>query len=166
MARGTTPKRDPALIPFSHDHRRALGLCVRLARWKPEREEPPSLLAQEIRFQAAEILIPHFTLEEEILFPAVAPSLKPHRALLQKLVDEHGGFRDALERMAGPMAEADLVALLKRFGRTLEAHVRQEERELFPLIESAVPARTRAALRRRIGTVADPGAAGSGRAST
>ncbi len=166
MARRTTPKRDPALLPFSHDHRRALGLCVRLARWKPEREEPPALLAQEIRFQAAEILIPHFTLEEEILFPAVAPSLKAHRALLQKLADEHGVFRDYLERMAGPMAEADLIALLKRFGRTLEAHVRREERELFPLIESAVPARTRAALRRRMSTAADPHAAGSGRAST
>jgi hemerythrin-like domain-containing protein len=166
MARDTRPKREPALLAFSHDHRRVLGLCVRLGRWKPEREEPPSLLAQEIRFQAAEVLIPHFAIEEEILFPAVAPSLKAHRALLQKLSDEHGAFRDCLERMAEPMAEADLIALLKRFGCDLEAHVRREERELFPLIASAVPARTRAALRRRISTTTGPDGTGPGRPST
>jgi iron-sulfur cluster repair protein YtfE (RIC family) len=165
MARRKTAKRDPALIPLSHDHRLALGLCVRLARWKPASEEPPSLLAQEIRFQAEQILLPHFALEEEILFPTIAPSLKSHRALVQKLIDEHEAFRGILDRTAQPLAEDELAALLKRFGRTLEAHVRKEERDLFPLIASAVPARTRATLRRRLGAETAPDALVSGRSA-
>jgi hemerythrin-like domain-containing protein len=150
MAGRKSSKRDPALIPLSRDHRQSLALCVRLARWKPENDEPPELMAQEVRFQAEQILFPHFELEESVLLPCVKPWLDESEALLSEIIQEHRQLREMLAQMADRSGNSDLVESLKRFGRALEAHIRKEERTLFPLIESRVPEETRSELQSRI----------------
>jgi len=74
--------------------------------------------------RAFEGLAPHFALEERVLLPAL---VRAGRAdLAARTIDEHTDLRVAL---ASPL----------RFAELLEAHVRFEERELFPACEELVP---------------------------
>jgi hypothetical protein len=133
------PRRHPALVPLSHDHRRALGLAFRLRNPAPPGPitpmTPPSTPASR-RLETLEAwdgeLRLHFAIEEEDLFPAIraAAGDTATRALVDRLVAEHrrlGALRDAVA--AADAAELD--AALRAFAELLEAHVRLEERELF-----------------------------------
>jgi hemerythrin-like domain-containing protein len=119
--------RDKNLVPLSHQHQRALALCVRLDRaiqagevdleaWQAEIQQ---LFEQEIRF--------HFAAEEKELFPAAArfPELQP---LIQELLTGHALLRNFFSRAAArTLHAAGLQALVEK----LASHIRKEERELF-----------------------------------
>jgi hypothetical protein len=90
----------------------------------------------------------HFRLEEEILLPSFAAVADPYHPLIARVLCDHVAIRQRVGVLAlnpGP-AHASLNAL----GRLLEAHVRLEERELFPLIESAMTATELEALARAL----------------
>lgn len=79
----------------------------------------------------------HFTLEEQILLPAFADHGDPHHVLVARTLCDHVDIRgraNALARTARPQ-----LAELHELGFRLAAHVRLEERELFPLIEQTMP---------------------------
>jgi hypothetical protein len=127
-------KRDPALVRLSHDHHQALVVAqqLRRANIQTSDEARAAFLAFWDGHGRA-----HFWLEEEVLLPAYAAHGDSHHPVVAQVLCDHVAIRqraDALSR--GPAStEADLNEL----GVRLAEHVRLEERQLFPLIEEAMP---------------------------
>jgi hypothetical protein len=127
-------KRHPALVPLSHDHHQALFAAHSLVRAGPT--QAAEALAALSAYWSPHGQI-HFRAEEEILFPAYAGHADPYDPLLARTLCDHIAIRQrigALGRTRNPDP-----ALLGELGRLIEAHVRLEERELFPQIEAALP---------------------------
>ena len=74
-------------------------------------------------------LEPHFRFEEESLLPLLYSS--ETQPLIERTLADHQQLRGLLDSLR----QNDAVAL-NRFGECLSAHVRFEERELFPVLES------------------------------
>jgi hemerythrin-like domain-containing protein len=122
-------KRHPTLQPLSREHHAALVLasaCERAAQGADAQ-----LVAKTCRraIQAFESeLEPHFRVEEQSLLPLLAGT--ETEPLLQRTLDEHRQLRGMLTGL-----QQGEVAVLGSFGAALKAHVRFEERELFPALE-------------------------------
>jgi hypothetical protein len=111
-------RRDPRLRRLSAEHHRALVLARRA--WR----EPAAAL--RARFEAD--IAPHFEIEERVLLPALAAAGEAE--LVARTLADHRALRAELEA-----AEAGDPYAAARFGERLTAHVRFEERELFPRCE-------------------------------
>src|SRR5207244_1058553 len=76
-------------------------------------------------------LVKHFKLEEQTfaLLTGIDNSLD---TLIQAIVSEHKQLHKLFESIDG---HSDLPLHLDTLGKMLEAHIRKEERELFPLIQ-------------------------------
>ena len=138
-------RRSAALASLSRDHHEALVLAQKLRRATPATvtTSRESFLAY---WQAHGQN--HFRLEEEILFPAYAAHGDPHHALIARALCDHVAIRHHAQALAGA-AEPTLDAL-HELGHQLAAHVRLEERQVFPLIEQAVPSDELAVLARAL----------------
>jgi mannose-6-phosphate isomerase-like protein (cupin superfamily) len=123
-------KRHPALMPLSHDHHHALVEARRLRRAAARDDDPEPVAAAFADFFAA-VSVPHFREEEETLFPLVAAFDEARPLLVEALLDHQ--HLHAL--VAELQRSADVRGAMREIGELLEAHVRREERELFPLIE-------------------------------
>src|SRR5258706_16060573 len=87
-----TMLRDKSLIPLSHQHRRALVLCVRIDRAQPIPDADLQAWHAEIhRLFEQEINI-HFSAEEHVLFPA-APRFPELAPLVAELIPDHPALR-------------------------------------------------------------------------
>lgn len=128
-------KRSVALQPLSRDHHQALAVAQRLRRADGESEAAAARDAflEFWRSHGNE----HFREEEELLLPAYAEHGDPGHPLVVRVLVEHVVIRQRARRLAGSAAPA--AADLRDLGERLASHVRLEERELFPLIESALP---------------------------
>ena len=134
-------KRDPSLASLSRDHYQALFIAQKLRR-------ATSDTAEEIREALLEFWEgdgrAHFRLEEEVLLPAYAAHGDPYDRLVAHVLCDHVAIRhriDVLTRRPG-----STLVDLHELGVQLAAHIRLEERELFPLIESTMPAEQLVAL--------------------
>jgi len=134
--------RHSNLIPLSHDHHEALLIALRLKKGGPtsqhdhlwSTELPKQLHSLQLFFERE--LLPHFKIEEEILFP-VALSLEELQPLVQSLLAQHQQMREKISALF-LITDDDLVKKeLADFGLLLESHIRTEERELFPKLEAA-----------------------------
>ena len=78
----------------------------------------------------------HFAVEEEFVFPAARSAGTPAGDLVSQLLDEHREMTSQIRSLAEnpQVAAADLAA----FGEILNAHIRLEDRQLFPLMEAEV----------------------------
>jgi hemerythrin HHE cation binding domain-containing protein len=126
-------KRHSALAPLSRDHHHALVLARRL------REASAATVSVEAdrflgHWREEERL--HFRLEDEILLPAYAAFGDLQQPPIIRMLLDHVLIR----RDAELLSREPSLQLLHALGTTLEAHVRLEEREVFPLIEDAIPA--------------------------
>jgi hemerythrin-like domain-containing protein len=83
-------------------------------------------------------LVAHFKAEEEVLFPAMADFADASN-LLAGLLTEHRKLAMLGERLRGTDVN-ELVSVLGEFAELLEAHIRKEEGQLFPLYERLVSA--------------------------
>jgi hypothetical protein len=128
-------KRDPALVSLSHDHHQALVVAQKLRRAAPDARA--AFLAYW-REHGSD----HFRQEEEVLLPASARHGDSHHPLVATVLCDHVAIRAA--------ASAEAPEELRRLGERLAAHVRLEERELFPLIEATIPAAELAELARSL----------------
>ena len=132
------PRRHDGLMPLTHDHHHALAHARRL---RLAASEGPDELLREARefldFFHNDTLI-HFREEEEVVFPL---AIEDERAapLLGRVVMEHLRIHALVARLSEqvtggnvhPESASDLAT-------ALEAHVRVEEKELFPLLEEVV----------------------------
>lgn len=127
-------KRHVSLTPLSREHHGALILARLLQKDAPPYKglptEPQGKAEYALDFYRQD-LVKHFAREEMILplLNGVNPELD---RMLHVMVEEHG----LLHYLFGEIGAAtDLVSQLDKLGKTLEKHVRTEEREIFPLIE-------------------------------
>ena len=134
-------KRLQALVPLSHDHHHALVEARRLRRAAERDDDPSGAATTFVRFFRTSS-VPHFREEEEALFPLVVDVEEAHALLVQALLDHQRlhALVAALE------AGRDVRSTMRELGERLEAHVRLEERQLFPLIERVATAALDAAM--------------------
>ena len=120
-------KRAAELAPLSREHHEALVLARRAANADlgcAEAAAQREHLLQRWRVQFE----PHFAAEERHLLPALVAAGEADAAA--RAAAEHEGLRRLVERLR----QGELQAL-PAWGAAMQAHVRFEERELFPLAE-------------------------------
>jgi hemerythrin-like domain-containing protein len=119
-------KRSEQLKSLSHEHHHALFVAKRL------RDEGSGATTAFAEFWKSEGEA-HFRIEEEVLLPGSGlegPGSDPDVA---RMLDEHLDIRRRVRRILEGDASEDEFGEL---GVALTSHVRFEERELFPRIES------------------------------
>jgi quercetin dioxygenase-like cupin family protein len=126
-------KRHPVLVPFSHDHHHALVEARRLQQ-AAGGPAAASAAAAFLRFFTDET-VRHFREEEERLFPSVVEFGEARAPLVQALLEHQLLHAHAAKLHHLIAAGGDASPIMRELGRLLEAHVRTEERQLFPLIE-------------------------------
>jgi len=122
-------KRNPILQPLSREHHAALSLarsCERAAQSGDA--ETVNQACQHVTRAFSYELERHLRFEERTLLPLLKSA--EAQPLAQRTLAEHRQLRGLLERLQRNEVEA-----LIGFGRCLTAHVRFEERELYPVIE-------------------------------
>lgn len=120
--------RDRSLIPLSHEHQHALGMCVLVQRALAADGSAENLARQrEVILEKwnGEIRA-HFLLEETVLFPAVG-GFPGAAALVDELVADHAAMRD----LVGELEAGAERGVMERLCVALAEHVRREERGLF-----------------------------------
>ncbi|MGA7697172.1 MAG: hemerythrin domain-containing protein [Candidatus Sulfotelmatobacter sp.] len=123
--------RDKNLIPLSHQHQKALALCVRIDRAQPLPNADLQAWQAEIEQHFEQEIKIHFAAEEQVLFPA-ARRFSELGSLVEELIAEHTSLRESFSQAkAQRMSAEDLPA----FAQQLSTHIRKEERQLFERLQ-------------------------------
>lgn len=122
-------KRLDCLGDLSREHHTALSLALRARRAAAGGDNEVAAMAAKVRERFAAELEPHFREEERWLLPALAEM--GQQALVERTLADHAELARLVEELAVPSAET-----LQAFADGLTAHVRFEERELFPAAEA------------------------------
>lgn len=126
-------KRSAALQPLSREHHIALTLAKACERAVQSCDEGRVAQACQRVIQAFyDELEPHFLVEEQSLLPLLRNV--ENKPLEQHTLEDHQQLRALLD----DLRQNDIRAL-GHFGKLLSAHVRFEERELFPALERLLP---------------------------
>lgn len=126
-------KRSPTLVQLSREHHTALSLALRIEKATTDSAQAAIAATLPALFRGE--LEPHFQEEEGTLLPAL--KLAGETAAVERTLQEHARLRD----LAAAIRQGAIPALAE-FGLLLRAHVRFEERELFPLAERVLPGLT------------------------
>ena len=123
--------RDKSLIPLSHQHQRALALCVRIDRAQAIPASDLDTWQSEIEQHFEQEIKVHFSAEEQALFPAARqfPELIP---LVDDLIADHAALRKSFSQAK---ARTMSVETLPAFAQHLSTHIRKEERQLFEQLQ-------------------------------
>lgn len=145
-------QRTAALIPYSKEHHDGLLIALRLKKGGPSSPHDtlwPTAIAEQrdalLRF-AEHDLYPHFDREEQELFPAITSISTIEQELreaINSLHADHQVMREMLKKLEAVSTILEIQELLRAFGTILEAHIRKEEREVFPMIERYIDTITR-----------------------
>lgn len=127
-------KRHEALAPLSREHHDGLILAQLLKKNAPAYRGLPTDLPGKLGYARevfGDILDKHFIQEEQVLH-AIRGKHRAIDEMAKEIITEHNDLRKMFKKlgMYGKLEE-DLDTL----GHALEAHIRKEERELFPLIQ-------------------------------
>ena len=120
-------KRSSPLVGLSREHHEALVLARRAAEAPPCSEAAAGQREHLLR-RWHEQFAPHFAIEEEVLLPALVAAGEAGPAA--EALAQHTELRRLVERLRGGNLGA-----LPAWGEAMLAHVRFEERALFPLAE-------------------------------
>lgn len=93
---------------------------------------------------------PHFRAEEAVLLPEFALAAGGRDPMIGQVLREHAALLRDVRELSGPAAGQTPVGLAGQIARALEAHIRFEERILFPAIESALAGPALARLGKRL----------------
>lgn len=129
-------KRHASLIPLSHEHHEALILARLLQKTTPPYKGLPNEPAEKAQYALnffQDKLLTHFRQEESIIpiVKGVSPELD---ILMEEMVSEHMEIRNLFEQLAH---ETHFLESNDHLGKTLETHIRKEERQIFPLIQES-----------------------------
>jgi len=134
-------KRHPALVPLSRDHHGGLAWALRLRRSAAAGDASARLAAASefVEFFRTEERV-HLRVEEDALFPLLLSHVRSQPAPLREARVQHMQL-EGLARKLDIAVRAGLVdrETLDAAAALLDAHIRLEERQLFPLIEELVP---------------------------
>jgi iron-sulfur cluster repair protein YtfE (RIC family) len=139
--------RDKSLIPLSHQHQRALALCVRIDRAQPIPGVDLEAWQAEIEQHFEQEIRIHFSAEEEVLFPA-ARRFPELTSLVKELVADHGVLRECFSEAE---ARAMSTETVRAFAQQLSAHIRKEERQLFERLQQMMSPEELSALGIKLG---------------
>ncbi|MBP1948306.1 hemerythrin domain-containing protein [Virgibacillus litoralis] len=138
MAEHKGIKRHESLQPLSRHHMIGLHLALKLKRAGTEESR---LTIEEIKQEADEFWNPngqqHFREEEEFLLPAYAQYAKIEQPEIIEMLLEHVKIRAQMDNLIN--GEDVSLDKMHELGMLLEAHIRKEERVIFPMIEKALP---------------------------
>lgn len=135
-------KRSEALTPLSHDHHVALEAALRLRRATEEDVGLAGARFAAFWHRAGE---QHFEIEEELILPALGDDDPAWTDAVERVRAEHADIRARVLALDGTDVEAT-----RTLGERLHAHIRFEERVLFPLLERALDERALADLGARL----------------
>jgi hemerythrin-like domain-containing protein len=131
-------KRTPELRTLSEDHHHALVQARRL-RNATEADSAEAAVKGFLDFWQKDTAL-HFRKEEEVLLPVMARyggdlSRRP----LVEMMEDHARIRGLVMQLSDEaIGENDRLKTLHEIGERLEAHIRLEERVVFPLIEESL----------------------------
>ncbi|MHA1984896.1 MAG: hemerythrin domain-containing protein [Candidatus Hodarchaeales archaeon] len=139
-------KRHPALQPLSRDHFTELTLAQRLIKGYPvnlKSNWPTDDNIQEQANRAKQIfdleVSQHLKIEEDYLYLVAKEKLSPKGfRLLNKILEDHIYFKKSFQELNNGSLDQMRRRMIS-LGERLENHIREEERELFPLIEKVIP---------------------------
>lgn len=127
-------KRHFALAHLSREHHGALVLARLLQEDAPGYKGLPTdtngKVTYALNFYHSE-LIKHFKEEEEVLNLVIGINAKLD-SLVETIFSEHKDLHILFRALNNPLIEN---LYIDKLGKKLEAHIRKEERELFPLIQ-------------------------------
>ncbi len=123
-------KRSEHLQPLSHDHYEGLTVAARIRKGL-QNESPPSEIAAYVANFWDDHLSTHFELEEELLLPLM--SEMEAGDLADRMLDEHRKIEGLV--ISAREAVNDVGSALEELSEMMKAHIRFEERTLFPAIE-------------------------------
>jgi len=118
-------KRHKALQPLSREHHHGLLLSWKIRAGFSKNVEPKRMKTYADWFFKSH-LIPHFEMEEEHIFTI----LDADNELVKRALADH-------RRLKRLFAEEDITTALSNIEEVLDAHIRYEERILFPEIQKA-----------------------------
>jgi len=129
-------KRHPSLVPLSREHHGALILArllqVNTPPYKGLPGDTEGKASYALKFYNNE-LIAHFDKEEKVF--KLLYSANDHIAdLIKIVVQEHVQLHRLFDNLRFDNS-TEMIQQLDTIGKVLEAHIRREERELFPAIE-------------------------------
>jgi hemerythrin-like domain-containing protein len=131
-------KRHPSLRPFSGDHHQGLVNARQLR--KAASGEGANSARNFLDFWQRDTSL-HFRKEEEVLLPVLARygGDLGEQPLLQMLT-QHALIRGLAMQLSDELKQDEIREdTLRNLGEQLEAHIRLEERHVFPLIEETLP---------------------------
>jgi iron-sulfur cluster repair protein YtfE (RIC family) len=139
---GETMKRTPELRTLSEDHHHGL-VQARWLRRAAEGDEANPVEATArgfLNFWQKETAI-HFRKEEEVLLPVMARhGGDVSQAPLVEMLEDHARIRGLVMRLSDEVVGGNVrPETLREIGDRLEAHIRLEERVVFPLVEESLP---------------------------
>ena len=131
-------KRHDSLLPLTHDHHHALVEVRKLKAAAAASAEERNTQADEFIHFFDSDTINHFREEEEVVFPLVADEPEVEPVLAQAMMD-HLRIHAQVHGLRGQMGVGTPTAeTLSALATSLEAHIRFEEKTVFPLIEGLV----------------------------
>ncbi|WP_119079327.1 hemerythrin domain-containing protein [Chitinophaga alhagiae] len=131
-------QRHPNLVPLSHEHKSLLFVCRYLKKDAAPYEGYPLDAVSKMAYMVKvfqEIMVPHIQ-KEDYLFEQCRGHRADMDALLDELIAEHriiSGMYSALVDSADPVEAMDQLA------RSLEDHIRKEERVVFEKMQEELP---------------------------
>jgi iron-sulfur cluster repair protein YtfE (RIC family) len=134
-------KRHPSLRKFSDDHHQGLVNSRRLRSAASGEGASSADTARDFLEFWQRDTSRHFRKEEEVLLPVLARygGDLNEQPLLQMLA-QHALIRGLTMQLSDELKQDKIREdTLQNLGETLEAHIRLEEREVFPLIEETLP---------------------------
>jgi iron-sulfur cluster repair protein YtfE (RIC family) len=126
--------RNKNLIPLSHQHQRALALCVRIDRASPISASDLDAWQNEMSDLWRNEITIHFAAEEQVVFPA-ARGFGNLTVLVDELIADHAALRQTFARAENRTMSAND---LREFARHLSSHIRKEERQLFERMQQSM----------------------------
>ncbi|HEX9001436.1 MAG TPA: hemerythrin domain-containing protein [Blastocatellia bacterium] len=132
-------KRHPSLHPLSRDHHHALVQARKLILAAAAND--PGSLAQAAELFAGfweSDLQAHFVQEEQILLPLLARHTSPDGSEIKETLRQHTEIARLVTELKDKLARRETLeaTLLEALGEALRQHIRFEESDLFPALES------------------------------
>jgi len=129
-------KRGEELKPLSWDHHHGLVFAFRLKRGI-QKGATNGVMADYVLHAWNGTLQHHFEKEEEFLVEPLKKYAENGKELITRLKKEHAFFHKLIETIG--QRGKNLPSLIQDFAVALEAHIRFEERDLFPAVEKSIP---------------------------
>jgi hemerythrin-like domain-containing protein len=132
-------KRHPSLRELTVDHHHALVQAHRLIKAADGDEAAHRYAAQEFLNFWHSHANAHFREEDEALLPFFARFGEVNQEPINQMLREHVLIRRLVKDLQQQVSTHIEAASLRTLGQTLEAHVRLEERVVFPILEATLP---------------------------